>query len=111
MSLESRRNALAVTIGWWLLRRKVQKRADAAVTGLLEGTGIARATGPKRRHRLRGVLLALTFAGAACIAWRRLRGGHGDDGGQWTPEPPAPPPSPPAERAPEPVLEPDPVAA
>ena len=39
MSLDSRRNALAISIGWWLLRRKLRKRADAAITGLLAGHG------------------------------------------------------------------------
>jgi ferric-dicitrate binding protein FerR (iron transport regulator) len=107
MSLESRRNSLAFTIGWWLLRRKLEKRADAAVTDVLAGAG--RSQSPKRRHPLRAVLLAIALAGGACLAWRRLRGGRNDDGGTWKPEPPAPPPAPPAERVPTP--EPDPVAA
>jgi hypothetical protein len=108
MSLESRRNTLAITVGWWLLRRKLRKRADTAITGLLAGTGISGAA-PKRRHPLRSVILAAMLAGGAFLAWKRLRGGRNDDGGTWTPDPPSPPPAPPMERAP--VPEPDPVAA
>jgi hypothetical protein len=109
MSLDSRRNALAISIGWWLLRRKLRKRADAAITGLLAGTGTLGAAPPKRRHRFRAVVLAALFAGGAFLAWKRFQGGRNDDGGTWTPDPPSPPPAPPVERAPAP--EPDPVAA
>jgi hypothetical protein len=108
VDLESRRNALALTIGWWLLRRKVQKRAEAAIAGLIAGAGAPRASAPKRRHRFRSVLVAITLAGGAGLAWRRLRGGgNDDDWGTWKPEPPAPPAAPPAEPAPTP----EPVAA
>jgi hypothetical protein len=32
-SESSRRNALAMSIGWWYLRRLIRKRGAAAVTG------------------------------------------------------------------------------
>ncbi len=107
MNLESRRNALALSIGWWLLRRKVKQRAATAVAGLLAGAGLPGVSAPRRSHRLRTALLALALVGGAAVAWRRLRGGADDEWGSWQPEPP--PPAPPAEGAPLP--EHDPAAA
>ena len=108
MSLDSRRNALAISIGWWLLRRKLRKRADAAITGLLAGTGTSGAATPKRRHRLRAVVLAAMFAGGAFLAWTRFRGG-GTTMGHVDAGPAVATAGASVERAPAP--EPDPVAA
>jgi hypothetical protein len=104
MSLESRRNALAISVGWWLLRRKLRKRAHHAVSGLIAGEGISHASAPRRHQRLRGVLVTVALTGGGLLAWRRLRGGPGDDGGAQRPEQPSPAPASP------PTSEPDPVA-
>lgn len=94
--MSSRRNALVVTVGWWLLRRKLRKRAGAAVAGLLAGEGISLAA-PRRRHRLRNLVLLAGAVAAGYVVWRRLRGGPDDDPGAWEPEPA---PTPAAETAP-----------
>jgi len=86
-----------MTVGWWLLRRKLRKRAGAAVAGLLAGEGLSLAA-PRRRHRLRNLVLLAGAVAAGYVVWRRLRGGSDDDWGTWEPEPPAPAPA--AETAP-----------
>ena len=35
----SRRNAIAMSIGWWYLRRTLRKRGPAAFAGLVAGEG------------------------------------------------------------------------
>lgn len=95
--LSSRRRALAFTIGWWLLRRRLRKGASSAALGLLAGEGLA--TAPKKRHRLRNLLLLAGLGAAAFLLWKRLRGGA-DDWGAWEPEPPVPAPGPVAASAP-----------
>ena len=55
-SESSRRNAIAMSIGWWYLRRLIRKRGTAAVTGFLAGEGLSFRE-PHKRHTLRWVLL------------------------------------------------------
>jgi hypothetical protein len=90
--LDRRRNALAFSIGWWLLRRRLRKRAGSAALGLLAGEGLAVAE-PRKRHRLRNMLLVAGLAGGGYLVWKRLQGGA-DDWGTWEPEPPEPAPAP-----------------
>ena len=40
-SENSRRNALAMSIGWWYLRRMIRKRGTAAVAGFVAGEGLS----------------------------------------------------------------------
>ena len=103
-SENSRRNALAMSVGWWYLRRLIRKRGTAAVTGFLAGEGLSFRE-PAKRHTLRWVLLGAVVAGGALFWWRRHQGG-GDDWGDWEPVAPDPFPSEPLqmpEPAPEPV--------
>lgn len=86
--LDSRRNAVLMTVGWWLLRRKLRSRAESALAGYLAGSsGSSR---PRKRHRLRNVVVAAALAAAGVLVWRRLQGG--DDWGDWQPAAPVPPP-------------------
>lgn len=79
-----------VSVGWWLVRRKLRKRAHATAARFVDGTGLSRRA-PRRRHALRNLLFAGTVAAAAYALWKRLRGGSDDDDwGTWEPEPPAP---------------------
>ena len=89
--LESRRNALLMTVGWWLLRRRLRKRAGAAVAGLLAGEGLSLAA-PRKRHPLRTLLLITGATAVGYLAWKRLRGGRDDDWGTWEPAPTEPAP-------------------
>lgn len=104
-SSDSRRNAIAMSVGWWYLRRLIRKRGHAAVTGFLAGEGLSFQE-PRKRHTLRWVLLGGVVAGAAVFWWRRSQGG-GDDWGDWEPVAPESPfpaePIPSPEPAPEPV--------
>ena len=103
-SESSRRNAVAMSIGWWYLRRLIRKRGTAAVTGFLAGEGLSFRE-PHKRHPLRWLLLGGVIAGAGVFWWRRRQSG-GDDWGDWEPVAPDPFPSEPIqmpEPAPEPV--------
>ena len=103
-SENSRRNAVAMSIGWWYLRRLIRRRGTAAVTGFLAGEGLSFRE-PHKRHTLRWLLLGAVIAGAGVFWWRRQQGG-GDDWGDWEPVAPDPFPSEPItmpEPAPEPV--------
>jgi hypothetical protein len=106
-SENSRLNALAMSIGWWYLRRLIRKRGTAAVAGLVAGEGLSFARQPRKRHLLRWIVLLGLVAGGI-VWWRRRQGGGGDDWGDWTPVVPDAPPS--AERAPTPEPAPQPVA-
>ncbi len=100
----SHRNAIAMSIGWWYLRRLIRKRGVAAVAGLVAGKGLSFARPPRKRHPLRWLFLLGLIAGAGLYWWRRQPGG-GDDWSDWEPAPPTAPA--PAEPASTPV--PDPV--
>ena len=105
-SENSRRNAVAMSIGWWYLRRLIRKRGHAAVTGLLAGEGLSFHE-PRKRHRLRWLLIGGLFVGGGLFWWRRRQGG-GDDWGDW--EPMAPDSPFPSEPVPVPEPTPEPVA-
>ena len=102
-SENSRRNAIAMSIGWWYLRRLIRKRGTAAVAGLVAGQGLSFARRPRRRHRLRWLLVLAAIGGG--VLWWRRRDGGGDDWGDWEPSAPVSPR--PADAAPAP--DPDPV--
>lgn len=88
--MTNRRNAVLWTLGWWLVRRHLRRRAALAVAGVATSAAA-------RRGRLRAVLAALALVGvaaAALVAWRRLAARPGA----------APPTEPPP--APEPLPEP-----
>ncbi len=106
-SESSRRNAIAMSIAWWYLRRLIRRRGTAAVAGFLAGEGVSFARRPRRRHPFRWLLFAGLVAGAGVFWWRRQQGG-GDDWGDWDPAAPVAPL--PAEPAPEPEPVPEPVA-
>jgi len=88
----SRRNALAMSIGWWYLRRLIRKRGSAAVAGFVAGEGLSFARRPRKRHPLRW-LLVIGVAAAAGVLWWRKQGG-GDDWGDWEPVAPVAPVAP-----------------
>jgi hypothetical protein len=90
-SENSRRNAIAMSIGWWYLRRMIRKRGKAAVAGVLAGEGLSLAGPPRRRHPIRW-LLVLSMIAVGLFWWRRRDQG-GDDWGDWRPAPVAPDPT------------------
>ena len=102
----SRRNAVAMAIGWWYLRRLIRKRGAAAVTGYLAGEGLSFRE-PHKRHTLRWVVLGALVVGGGLFWWRRNQSG-GDDWGGWEPVVPDSPF--PAEFVPTPDPAPEPVA-
>lgn len=104
----SRRNAVAMSIAWWYLRRLIRKRGTAAVAGLVAGEGLSFSRRPRKRHPLRRIVLCGLVVGAGLFWWRRQQGG-GDDWGDWEPVAPVTPV--PSEPAPEPgPVAPDPEA-
>ena len=109
-SESSRRNAVVISIGWWYLRRLIRKRGAAAVAGFVAGEGLSFARRPRRRHRVRSLLVLGLVVALGLLCWRRQRGG-GDDGGDGAslaplaPEPAEPVP------VPEPASAADPVAS
>lgn len=105
-SESSRRNAIALSLGWWYLRRLIRKRGAAAVAGFVAGEGLSLARRPRKRHPLRSLFLFGAILGGGLFWWRRQQGG-GDDWGDWEPTAPVGPV--PAEPAPVPA-EPDPVS-
>ncbi len=92
LGLGSRRNALAVSVGWWLVRRRLRKRARAATARLAAGRGpsLARRCGP---CRLPAILLAALLVAGLLFAWYRLRRDGGGDPGAWEHEVPVAPPA------------------
>ena len=105
-SENSRRNALAMSVGWWYLRRLIRKRGTAAVTGFLAGEGLSFRE-KQKRHTLRWVVLGAVIVGGGLFWWRRNQSG-GDDWGGWEPVVPDSPF--PAEFVPTPDPAPEPVA-
>ena len=113
----SRRNALAMSIGWWYLRRLIRKRGTAAVAGYVAGEGLSFARRPRKRHPLRW-LIVIGLVGVGGLFWWRKKQGGGDDWGDWEPVAPVAPVAPmPAEPEPTdsastgdgaPTLEPEP---
>jgi hypothetical protein len=105
-SESSRRNAIAMTIGWWYIRRLIRKRGAAAVAGLVAGEGLSFTRNPRRRHPVRWLLLGSLLVGAGFFWWRRQQGGRGD-WGDWDPMAPVTPVTPaapaPVESVPGPV--------
>ena len=102
-SESSRRNAIAVSIGWWYLRRLIRKRGTAAVAGFVAGEGLSFARRPRERHPFRRLLFLGAVVGGGLFWWRRQQGG-GDNWGDWEPMAPVAPVAPvPAEPAPAPV--------
>ena len=89
----SRRNALAMTLGWWYLRRLIRKRGAAAVAGFVAGEGLSFARRPRKRHPLRFILVSGVLVGGGLFWWRRRQGG-GDDWGDWEPVAPVVPDAP-----------------
>jgi len=104
----SRRNALAVSLGSWYLKRLIRKRGSAAVAGLVAGEGLSFRRRPPTRRTLRW-LVSLGLAGGAGLYWWRRRRGGGDDWGNWEPVPSPAPDHPRSEPTPDPVSEPTPV--
>jgi hypothetical protein len=86
-ALGSRRNAIMLTVGWWLLRRKLRRRAGAAVAGLLAGEGLSLAAPRRKRHRLRNLVLSAPSREAAASSGSGRGAGHDDDWVTWEPEP------------------------
>jgi hypothetical protein len=68
MSGSSPRNAIAMSIGWWYLRRLIRKRGAVAVAGLLASEGLSLARPAPRRGRLRRLVL-LGLVAAAVVYW------------------------------------------
>ena len=109
-SENSRRNALAMSIGWWYLRRLIRKRGTAAVAGFVAGEGLSFARRPRKRHPLRWLARARRSSrGGGFFWWRRRQGGGGDDWGDWKPVVPGRRRRP-ARAAPTPEPPPEPVA-
>lgn len=73
MSGSSRQNAIAMSLGWWYLRRLIRKRGAAAVAGLVAGEGLSFTRRPRKRHRLRWLLLVSLVAGAGVFWWQRAQ--------------------------------------
>ena len=84
-SENSRRNALAMSIGWWYLRRMIRKRGTAAVAGLVAGEGLSFAPQPRKRHLLRWIVLLGVARRRRVLVVAPAAGGGGDDWGDWTP--------------------------
>jgi hypothetical protein len=70
----SHRNAVAMSLGWWYLKRLIRKRGTAALAGFVAGEGLSFSRRRRKRHPMRGLLLLSLIAGAGAVWWR---GGHG----------------------------------
>ena len=92
-SNNARRNALAMSLGWWYLRRLIRKRGTAAVAGFVAGEGLSFARRPRKRHPMRWLAVIGLVAAGALFWWRRQQGG-GDDWGDWEPVAPVAPVAP-----------------
>lgn len=78
----SRQRALLMTIGWWVVRRRLRKHAGEAVATVLAGGGLARRP---QRHRLRTIIILIGLVAGGYALWRRLSGSRADDWGDWRP--------------------------
>jgi uncharacterized membrane protein YfcA len=102
----SRRNAIAMSIGWWYLRRLIRKRGAAALAGFVAGEGLSLARRRRGRRLLRRLLVVGLVVAGGVFWWRRRE--RGDDGwGDWDPVPTSPDAP---EAAPEPAPVGEPVA-
>jgi len=70
MAGSSQRNAIAVSIGWWYLKRRIRKRGAAAVAGLVAGEGLSFSGRPRKRHAVRWLVVLGVAAGAGALWWR-----------------------------------------
>ena len=71
MSGSSHRNTIAMSLGWWYLRRLIRKRGAAAVAGFVAGEGLSLAGRRRQRHPFRWLLLLGLIAGGGYLWWRR----------------------------------------
>lgn len=92
-SENSRRNALAMSVGWWYLRRLIRKRGTAAVAGYVAGEGLSFARRPRKSHPLRWLVVIGLVGMGGLFWWRKQQGGR-DDWGDWDPVAPVAPVAP-----------------
>ena len=69
MTSSSPRKAIAMSIGWWYIRRLIRKRGAAAVAAFVAGEGLSLARPARKRHPLRWLLLVGAIAGAGAYWW------------------------------------------
>ena len=72
-SSNSQRDAIAMSIGWWYLRRLIRKRGAAAVAGFVAGEGLSLTRRSRKRHPLRWLLFLSVIAGAGVFWWQRTQ--------------------------------------
>ena len=70
MASSSPRKAIAMSIGWWYLRRLIRKRGAAAVAAFVAGEGLSLAGSARKRHPLRWVAVLAVAAAAGVYWWR-----------------------------------------
>ena len=73
MAKSSQRNAIAMSVGWWYLRRLIRRRGAAAVSAFVAGEGLSFASRPRKRHPVRWLVLLRVIAGAGVFWWQRAQ--------------------------------------